>query len=84
MRNRRENKYLYFPEDVKYLVKLVPSNLDLRYVKMDDAVLTSCSLKNTDDGFVTLFAEGFHPASFVDKHFEFLLFTGEIKKANTD
>lgn len=82
MRNKRKDKYLHFPEDVEYLVKMVPSNIELRQARIEDTVLTKCSLKNTDDGFVTLSAEGFYPASFVDKHFEFLLFTGEIKQAN--
>jgi hypothetical protein len=79
-----KKNYLHFPEDVKYLVKMVPTSLELKEARIKDTVLTECTLKNTDDGFVTLSAEGFYPASFVDKHFEFLLFTGEIKKVNID
>lgn len=74
-----KKSYLHFPEDVKYLVKMVPTSLELKDARIKDTVLTECTLKNTEDGFVTLSAEGFYPASFVDKHFEFLLFTEDVK-----
>lgn len=75
----KKNNYLEFSEDVKYLVKMVPKTLSLREARKDDTILTECSLKNTGDGFVTLSADGFYNASFVDRHFEFLIFCGDVK-----
>lgn len=74
--------YLTFPEDVEYLAWLVPSNLSLVYARMSDAKQVPCKLKNTGDGSVVLSAEGYHDATFVDKHFEFLLYCGDIVKVS--
>lgn len=74
--------YLTFPKDVKYLAWLVPSNLSLVYARMDDAKQVLCTLKNTGDGSVVLSSEGYHDATFVDKHFEFLLYCGDIVKVS--
>lgn len=74
--------YLTFPEDVKYLAWLIPSDLSLVYARMTDAKQVPCNLKNTGDGSVVLSAEGYHSAIFVDKHFEFLLYCGDIVKVS--
>ena len=77
-----KKKYLEFPEDVKYIAPLIRDNISVLYATQNDTVKTECTLKNTGDGFVTLSAPGFHSAMFVDKHFEFLLFCGEITKVS--
>lgn len=77
---KKNEKYIRFPEDVKYLVKLIPDNIPFRSARVEDTVYTEASLKNGSDGFVTLTAPGYYGASFVDKHFEFLLYCGDIKK----
>ena len=71
---------ILFPEDVKYLVKLIPDSIPFRAARVEHAVYTEATLKNGSDGFVTLTAPGYYGASFVDKHFEFLLYCGDIKK----
>lgn len=80
MPKKKKDKYLWFPEDVKYLVKLVPADIPFRSIQLEDAVYTEATLKNGSDGFVNLTAPGYYGASFVDKHFEFLLYCGDIKK----
>lgn len=80
MPKKKKKEHLWFPEDVKYLVKLIPYHIPLRAARVEDTVYTEASLKNGSDGFVTLTAPGYHGASFVDKHFEFLLYCGDIKK----
>ncbi len=72
--------YLTFPDDVKYLAWLIPSELSLVSARMPDAKQVPCTLKNMGDGSVVLSAEGYHSATFVDKHFEFLLYCGDVVK----
>ena len=71
--------YMSFDDSIIYQAKMIPLSIDEKDAFKENSVLTDCRLTNIGDGFIRLSAEGFHDLHFVDKHFEFLLYTKEIR-----